>query len=89
MDKRKFINSVSDRLEIPRDVIGNEARITLMGNGLIHIEGFSGILEYDEAKTLIGIKDGVVGIYGKDITISLITEEFIELKGDMKTIEFM
>lgn len=89
MDKRKIINSVSDRLEIPRDVIGNEPRITLMGNGLIHIEGFSGILEYDESKTLIGVKDGVVGIYGKNITISLITEEFIELAGEMKTIEFM
>lgn len=89
MNKRKLIDSVSDRLEIPRDVIGNVPRITITGNGVIHIEGFLGIFQYDEQKTVIKVADGMVSVSGENIKISEITEEFIVLKGEIKTIEFM
>ena len=89
LNKRKFINKVSDTLDIPRDVIGNIPRVTLTGNGFIHIEGFSGIIEYSDEKTLIKTADGVVWILVKNIEISFLTEEFIDLVGEIKTIEFM
>ena len=89
LKKRQIINNISDRLEIPRDVIGNEARITMIGRGVVFIEGFLGIFQYDEKKTIVRVPKGMVAISGEGIFISGITEEFIELKGDIKTIEFM
>ena len=89
MKKRQIINNISDRLEIPRDVIGNEARITITGNGMVYIEGFLGIFQYDEKKTVVKVPKGMVEVMGEGILISGITEEFIELKGTIKTIGFM
>lgn len=87
--KKKIADRISDTLEIPRDIIANMPRVVITGNGMVHIEGFSGIEEYESERITVRVKEGMVSVAGAGLSIDEITEEYINLKGVVKTVEFM
>lgn len=89
MKKKNTANAVSDFLEISRDILVNIPRIVITGNGVINIEGFLGIEEYMPERTVIKTKSGLVVISSDNLMIDEICEEYIMLKGDIKSVEFM
>ena len=89
MKKEQISNRISDSLGIPRDIIADMGKIIITGNGAVHIEGFSGIDEYSEERISIRVKNGMFIIEGKSLSIDEITEEYINLKGMVKSVEFV
>ena len=87
--RKKLVDKISDSWEIPREILSNVQKIVLTGNGMVFIEGFSGIRELLDERIVVKVKNGLVGIFGKDLCVSEITEEYIELKGVVKSVEFM
>lgn len=89
MKNNKIANKVSDSLEISRDILITLPKIIIIGNGVITIEAFLGLIEYTEEKVTVKTKSGAVVIAGKGLQIDEITEEIIALKGEIDSIRLL
>jgi sporulation protein YqfC len=89
-DRTKEIKeSISELLELPKDIILDLPRITMIGNLQIYIENHKGILEYSNQRIRIHTKNGTLRIIGKNLQIkTIITEEMI-ITGMIDQIEFV
>lgn len=86
--KRKIKEKITDVLELPKEVVLNISKITIIGNQELIIENYKGVIEY--SSTLIRINTGncLVKITGKSLCIEEITSEDIKISGQVSTLEF-
>lgn len=84
MAKKNKLNQI---LEMPRELDNKEAKITIISFDQILIENYKGILEYEEFFIKIDTEIGTVNINGYKLTLEQITEDDIEIKGTIKSIE--
>ena len=87
--KKKLVDKISDSWEIPREILSNVQKIVITGNGIVHVEGFLGIIELCDERIIVKVKNGSVKIFGTDLSVSEITNEYIDLKGVVKSVEIM
>jgi len=91
MKEDKFINiksSISDALEIPKDIMLDLPRITFIGNLQVAIENHKGIIEYSNENIRVKMKDGIIKITGVDLIIKTIISEEIIISGKIASIDF-
>ncbi len=81
--------NLSEILELPKDIVLDLPRITLVGNLQIYIENHKGIIEYTKQRIRISTKSGVLRITGKNMVIRIIVTEEIVITGDISSIEFV
>jgi len=79
---------MADIFELPRDVIMNLPRITIVGNQKVLLENHRGIIHYDCDKIRIGIKGGELIISGRDLQVQRIMVEEIHIKGFIQSMHF-
>lgn len=80
--------SISELLELPKDIILDLPRVTLIGNLQIYIENHKGIVEYSKTRVRINTKIGILRIMGKELMIKNIATEEIVICGSLESIEF-
>lgn len=83
-----FKHSVSDVLELPKDIILDLPRITMIGNLQAHIENHKGILEYSKETVKIKSKKGYIKVEGLNMIIKTIVTEEVIITGDIHKVEF-
>lgn len=86
---KRIAEKISKTLEIPEDSISNVSRVVAVGKSSVHIEGFCAIEEYSEEKMRLKLKNGSLAVFGENIVIDEITDEYINLSGVFKSVEFM
>ncbi|MTI70884.1 MAG: sporulation protein YqfC [Firmicutes bacterium] len=86
MDNLK--GSLSDILELPKDIMLDLPRITMIGNLQLYIENHKGIIEYNKQRIRINTKDGIIRIIGKNLVIKTIVTEEILITGEIDQVEF-
>ncbi|MTI65993.1 MAG: sporulation protein YqfC [Firmicutes bacterium] len=86
MDNLK--GSLSDILELPKDIMLDLPRITMIGNLQLYIENHKGIIEYNKQRIRINTKDGIIRIIGKNLVIKTIVTEEILIIGEIDQVEF-
>lgn len=86
--KPKKYTKLDSLLEIPREVVSSDAKITINGFGEIWIENYKNILEYQDVLIKINTFEGTVTIYGFNLKLENMTDEDIKVKGKIDTIEF-
>ncbi|MCT4605277.1 MAG: sporulation protein YqfC [Marinisporobacter sp.] len=86
---KEIRESVSELLELPKDIMLDLPRITLLGDLQLYIENHKGIIEYSETRIRVNTKSGVIRITGKDLSIKTIVTEEIIVVGQVKNIEFI
>lgn len=86
---KRIAEKISKTLEIPEDSISNVSRVVAVGKSSVHIEGFCTIEEYSEEKMRLKLKNGSLSVFGENIVIDEITDEYINLSGVFKSVEFM
>ncbi len=84
MNRKRKLNQI---LDMPRELDNKEAKITIISFDQILIENYKGILEYEEFFVKIDTEIGIVNINGYKLTLEQITEDDIEIKGTIKSIE--
>ncbi len=89
MKKEKALEKISDSFGIPREIIGNIPKIVITGEGLVHIEGFRGLEEYTDEVISVKFSGGVFSVKGEKLNICEITDEYIDVCGIVKSVEFM
>ncbi len=81
--------SISELLELPKDIMLDLPRITLIGDLQLYIENHKGIVEYSKQRIRINTKSGVIRVTGKDLSIKTVITEEIIVCGYIDTIDFM
>ena len=91
--KNKFSNTaikslIGDALDMPKELMLNLPHLSIVGNEDIIIQNHQGLLAY--ASDLVRIKTniGVLGIHGRDLVVSKITNEYIRLTGVFSSISY-
>ena len=90
MKKRKFkkYTKLEKMLEIPREVVSSDVKITILGFDEIYIENYKNILEYGEFFVKINIFNGTININGFDLNLEQMTEDDIKVTGKIDSIDF-
>lgn len=86
--KRDFKERFTEMLELPKEIVLNMPKLTMLGNGDLIIENYKGILEYDEGVIRINTTSGTIKVAGQDIYIKEITAENIMIYGNIMSLEF-
>ncbi len=91
MVKKKINNiksNVSEILELPKDIILDLPKITLIGNLQLYIENHKGIIEYGNLRIRINTNAGILRVLGKNMVIKNIVTEEIIIVGEIESVEF-
>ena len=79
---------ISKFLEIPREVVSNIPKITIVGFEEILIENFKGILEYEDFFVRVITSIGIININGFNLKLNQMTDDDIEVTGKIENIDF-
>lgn len=88
MNKSKT-DKLLDTLQLPKDILHGDMRITLTGNREAWIENYKGILEYSNESIILQGKSCKVQFTGKRLTIDYYTNEDMKLSGRIISINYL
>jgi sporulation protein YqfC len=83
--KEKF----AEMLELPKEIVLNIPKVTIVGNRDMMIENFKGIMEYEDTRIRVNTGAGVIRITGAGLLIREITSEDIIVSGEIHALEFV
>lgn len=83
--KEKF----SELLELPKEIVLNIPKITLVGNSDMMLENYKSIIEYDTAKIRVNTGIGILKITGNRLLIKELTSEDIIICGEIRGVELI
>lgn len=88
MKENRRIRKINEILEMPREIVSNIPKITILGFNEMLIENYKGILEYEEFYIKVNTYIGVININGFNLKLNQMTEEDILIKGNIDSIDF-
>lgn len=87
MDNFKY--NVSEALELPKDVVLDLPKITIMGNIELNISNHKGIIEYTQETLRINSNIGIIKINGNNMELKTILSEEIIVVGNIEKVEII
>lgn len=88
--KRDKVNHfMADFLEIPRDLVLNLPKLTIVGAREVLIENHRGIMEYQTDRIRINLARGYLEIAGSDLEIKAILPDEMSIMGSVRSITFV
>lgn len=83
-NKRKKLEEI---LELPKEVISNKPRVTIVGFEQMLIENYKGILEYEEFFIKISTHIGTININGFNMKLEQLTTDDIMITGKIESMD--
>jgi len=87
--KANIKEKVTEMLELPKEIVLNVPKLTMVGNTNLIIENYKGIIEYDDKRVRVNTGVGIVRITGDRLVIKEITSEDIMIDGEILSLEFL
>ncbi|HEX3030118.1 MAG TPA: sporulation protein YqfC [Clostridia bacterium] len=87
--KPKLKEKVTEVLELPKEVVLNLPKLTMVGNRNLIIDNYKGIVEYESIRIRVNTSQGMIRICGEGLTIKEITSEDIMVEGEIASLEFI
>ena len=91
-EKEKQRTSLKERfaelLELPKEIVLNIPKLTIVGNGDMIIENYKGLIEYENARIRVNTGIGTIKITGVRLLVKEITSEDIIICGEIHSLEF-
>ena len=79
---------LTEKLDLPKDVILNLPKITIVGNNEVTIENHKGIILFERNVIKINTKVKVINIEGENFEILYIGDSTITISGKFKLISY-
>lgn len=79
---------LSEKFDLPKDVIMNLPKITIIGDSEITIENHKGIILFERSIIKINTKAKIINIEGENFEILYIGESTITISGKFKSISY-
>ncbi len=83
-----FKDRLAGLFELPREIVMDVPRITMIGNLQVTVENHRGVIEYSPERCVIGIHNGQMTIQGRDLVIGIIYEDEITVTGFIGAVQF-
>ncbi len=80
--------TIASKLDLPRDILFELPKITILANNEINIENHKGVVIFEEEEIKINSNVGPISIYGKNFRILFIGGNTITLSGSFKSIVY-
>lgn len=89
-DKVEEIKSnISEIFELPKDIVMDLPKISVIGNIQVIISNHKGIIEYSKENLRINTNSGIIKITGSEMYLRTILTEEIIIAGCIEKIEFL
>ena len=75
-------------LELPKDVVMNIPRMTMVGFKDLLLENFKGIIEYEAEVIRINTNAGIIKVTGTNLIIKEITSDDLLISGNIESLQF-
>jgi len=75
-------------LDLPKDVIFDIPRFTMIGNMQLYIENHRGVIEFSDSMLKLRLSSGYVEISGKDLVIRAILTEEVFIEGTIHQVNY-
>lgn len=85
---RSQLETFSDTIKLPSDILAGAPIMTIMGKREICIENYKGIIEYTNELIRVQTKSGRIHIEGKHLNILYYTEDDMKITGCIQQIQF-
>ena len=82
-------STVSEMFELPRDIMLNLPKISMIGNNQMLVENHRGVIEYSPQRIRVNSSIGVIRIQGNDMKLKNIAADDIMITGEIRTTEFI
>ncbi|HBQ86846.1 MAG TPA: sporulation protein YqfC [Syntrophomonas sp.] len=91
MEKRRemFGKAMADFLEIPKDLVMDIPKVTVIGRNELYLENHRGIIEYSLTRVRINLSRGFIEIEGQNLEIKALLPEELSLYGDIKSVKYV
>ncbi|NLW90510.1 MAG: sporulation protein YqfC [Syntrophomonadaceae bacterium] len=87
--KREAIKVMADLLEIPRDLVLDLPKLTIIGRNEIHLENHRGIIEYSLNRVRINLSRGYLELEGDAFEIKALLSDEVYIIGDIRSIKYL
>lgn len=88
-DRRKgLVSRAIDVFDLPGEVLAGLPKLTVVGNGRLHIECHKGVLEYDSSLIVVNGGKLILKIRGEKLEIAAMSAEEMLIRGQIVSIEF-
>jgi sporulation protein YqfC len=87
-NKKDFKEKFTELFVLPKEILLDLPKISIVGNQQIFIENYKGIVEYDSEKIRINCTKGLIKIFGNNLEINTVTSEEVYITGRISNIEF-
>ncbi|NLZ38969.1 MAG: sporulation protein YqfC [Firmicutes bacterium] len=84
----KWRAHLADALELPREIILNLPRVTVIGSLQCYLENHRGVIEYTEECVRVAIDGGELIVDGQDLIIRYLADDEIAIDGHISAIRF-
>ena len=81
-------SKINEILEIPKEIVSKQPKITVTGFNEVLIENFKAILEYENFFVRISTHIGNININGFNLILSQMTEDDILVSGIIENLDF-
>lgn len=88
MKNKRRESRIEKLLEMPKEVVSNEPKITVMGFSEMLIENYKNILEYEEFYIKLNTYIGVININGFNLNLEKVSQDDIMVTGKIDSIDF-
>lgn len=86
--KKKWRQNLADLFELPREIILNLPRLTVIGNVQCYLENHRGVIEYTDEKVRVSVNGGEIIIQGGNLVIRYLANEEIAIEGNIETVNY-
>ncbi|MGI5838633.1 MAG: YabP family protein [Planctomycetes bacterium ADurb.Bin412] len=86
---RRIKHSVARAFELPRDIMLDLPRLTIIGALQLCIENHRGIIEYTGETIRVNLSGQELSISGANLAIGSITEDEIIIEGSIESLRFV
>lgn len=87
--EKKLREKFTELLELPKELVLDLPKLTIVGNGDMMVENYKSIMEYGKARIRLNTGVGMVRIGGAGLLIREITSEDVIISGKIQSIEFI
>lgn len=87
-EKETYLESLSNHLNLPGDIIAGAPILTTTGRSSLCIENYKGIIEYNATIIKVHTKTGKICIEGTNLTIKYFTNDEMRVTGIIHSIKY-
>lgn len=87
--KTSLTEKIADFTELPKELITGMAKLTVIGNHNIQVDGCKGLSEYSAVLIRLRVKNGAIEISGSELCITRIEADSVFIEGIISDITFI